>query len=173
MINPFKRTYSAEESKTFYFLAQIPLFADLSNDEMANFLPFMYLRKYKENEVVFFRNDPSHALYLINNGMINLFVDVKGQEESLAYLKKGQSFGTNAMLTSTKRNYNAVVVSEEAELYVVPHANVQSILNDHPRIKAKIMTRLARLQNEYIDELFESYREVYGFFNLASLDVVL
>ena len=64
MINPFKKSYSSQDINLFRFLARIKLFERLNYEEMAQFTPHMYLRPYKLEEVVFFRNDPSNALYI-------------------------------------------------------------------------------------------------------------
>jgi CRP/FNR family transcriptional regulator, cyclic AMP receptor protein len=62
MLNPFRKTYSVKELNIFRFLAKNALFAKLSKREMALFLPYLHVRRYERNEVVFFRNDPSRAL---------------------------------------------------------------------------------------------------------------
>lgn len=167
MINPFKKTYSEEEVALFNFLQGISLFKQLNYEELANFLPYLYLRKYNEEEAVFFRNDPSHALYLIKDGLVSLCLDVDGKFETIAEISPRRAFGSNALIEGARRNYNAIVISSVAELYVIPHVNIRDIFSDEPRIKAKMMTALASLYDDYTTGLFKSYRSSIGFFKLS------
>ncbi|MDQ3393206.1 MAG: cyclic nucleotide-binding domain-containing protein [Bacteroidota bacterium] len=167
MINPFKKTYTLSELNLFRFLAKLKLFESLSHEEMALFQPYLYLRTYKEGEAVFFRNDPSHALYIIKNGNISLNIDIKDKFEVLGVLKAGSAFGDNSLLKNSRRIYSAVTESEMAELYVVPQVNIMEIFNLHPVIKAKMLNSLAEMYNEYTVNLFKAYKSSFGFFNLG------
>jgi CRP/FNR family transcriptional regulator, cyclic AMP receptor protein len=167
MINPFKKKYTQQELSVFKFLAEIKLFEKLSNDEMALFLPYMYLRKYKAEEAVFFRNDPSHALYIIKSGKVTLNMDIKDRLEELVLLKAGDAFGDNSLLDNTKRVYNALVVSDVADIYVIPQVNIHDIFIENVQIKAKMMTSLAELYNNYTVNLFKAYKSSFGFFSLG------
>ncbi|SHJ78447.1 Cyclic nucleotide-binding domain-containing protein [Reichenbachiella agariperforans] len=169
MFNPFKKRYNAEEQEYFNFLSQIKQFEKLTNDELALFIPYMYLRKYKQNEVVFFSGDPSHALYIIKDGRVSLSIDIKDGFEQLSNITMGHSFGDNTFLDGTKRIYNAMVTSEQAELYVIPQINIFEILINHPEIKGKIMASMAELYNQYTSNIFKEYRSNFGFFQLSSV----
>ncbi|TVP52878.1 MAG: cyclic nucleotide-binding domain-containing protein [Mongoliibacter sp.] len=169
MINPFSRTFNASELETFQFLAQTYLFARLKNMEMARFLPALHIRKYKRDEVVFFSGDPSQALYIVKSGKIRLTIDVKDNFESINEVRKSEVFGENALLENVKRIYTAIVASEEAELYVIPHFAIQEVFDSHSKIKAKMMTSLAEFYNQNNFRLFKSYRSSFGFFNLQEM----
>ncbi len=167
MINPFKKSYSSQDINLFRFLARIKLFERLNYEEMAQFTPHMYLRPYKLEEVVFFRNDPSNALYIIKNGRISMKIDVNNEFQTLATLGSGEAFGDNALLTDTRRIYTSIVSSDNADLYVLPSVNIQEILDGEPKIKAKIMTSFAEVYNQYNANIFKAYRSSFGFFDLA------
>lgn len=166
MINPFKKSYTNKEQNIFRFLARVKLFETLSHEEMAYFLPYLYLRDYKENEVVFFRNDPSHALYIIKNGKVTLNIDIKDRFEVLGSLQTASAFGDNSLLKNTRRIYTAVTV-DVAEIYVLPQVNILEIFQNHPPIKAKMLNSLAEMYNEYTENLFKAYKSSFGFFNLG------
>ncbi|MDQ3535337.1 MAG: cyclic nucleotide-binding domain-containing protein [Bacteroidota bacterium] len=167
MINPFKKTYTLSQINIFRFLAKIRLFETLSHEEMAYFLPYLYLRTYKEGEAIFFRNDPSHALYIIKKGVITLNIDIKDKFEVLGILKTGSAFGDNSLLRNSRRIYSAITESEMAELYVVPQVNILEIFSLHPLIKAKMLNSLAEIYNDYTVNLFKAYKSSFGFFNLG------
>ena len=120
MINPFKKSYTSKELNTFRFLSRIQLFERLDYKEMSHFLPYFYLREYKTDEVVFFRNDPGNALYLVKSGKISIDIDIDDEFELLTIIKSGEAFGESALLTVSNRIYTSIVYSERAELYVLP-----------------------------------------------------
>lgn len=166
MFKLFKKTYSEKELAIFRFLLKNKLFDTLSNEELAEFLPYLHKRQYKENEVVFFANDPSNALYVIKSGIVSLNLDIKDKFERLIVLRNGKVFGDNAVLKGTKRIYTSIVISETAELYVIPKINLQEILENDVQIKAKLMTAIANEYDEYMQNLFKGYKDEYGFFNI-------
>ncbi len=168
MLNPFRKSYSADELDTFRFLTKCKLFADLTHDELYLFLPYLYLREYKENEVVFFRDDPSQALYVVKSGKVSLSVDLRDKTEFLTTALQMNSFGDNALVPRSKRIYNAVVTSEIAELYVIPQANLLATFERYPVIKAKMYAALSMSYNQYMVNLFKAYKSSFGFFDLSS-----
>lgn len=169
MINPFKKSYTSKELNTFRFLSRIKLFEKLNYKEMSYFLPYFYLREYKSDEVVFFRNDPGNALYLVKSGKVSINIDVEDEFEMLKVIKSGAAFGESSLLPTSNRIYTSIIYSERAELYVLPKVNIHEIFESHPIIKTKMMESLAELFNDYMVRLFKSYRSSMGLFNLSQV----
>ncbi|MFT5618975.1 MAG: CRP/FNR family cyclic AMP-dependent transcriptional regulator [Arenicella sp.] len=169
MISLFKKTYSPQERAIFRFLRKNELFSELTDKELSEFLPFMHLRNYKENEVVFFRGDPSQALYVVKKGIISLNIDVENQFEELMQVKTSSFFGDNSLLPNKYRIYHAVCVSESAQIYVLPRLNIVEVFESNLKIKSKMMTAMANYYNDYTSQLFTSYRESFGFFDLTKV----
>jgi CRP/FNR family transcriptional regulator, cyclic AMP receptor protein len=169
MINPFSKTYNSTELETFLFLSQIRYFSQLKNSELARFLSAIHIRNYRKDEVVFFRGDPSQALYLIKRGNIRLTIDIRDTFETISDLRKGEAFGENSLLENTQRIYTAIVSSEAAELWVIPQFAILEIYESQPVIKAKMVASLAEYYNENNLKLFKSYRTSMGFFNLQEM----
>lgn len=169
MLRIFKKTYSEKELVLINFLRKNRLFEKLTDEELLRFLPYLYLRKYRQNEVVFFTNDPSHAVYIVKTGIVSLNIDLKDSFEKLMTLRQGKLFGDNAILPGTKRIYTSIVETEEAELYIIPKVNLTEIMNDHSEIMAKIMTAFAETYNEYTTNLFKTYKSSLGFFDLNTV----
>jgi len=153
----------------FDFLRKAELLETLTDDELSYFLPYLYLREYKKNEVVFFAGDPSYAVYMVKKGIVTLNLDIKDSFEKLMTLRNGRLFGDNAILNNTKRIYSAIVETEHAALFVMPKENLLEVLNNHPVVKAKIMTSFATTYNKYTDRLFSTYKSSLGFFDLNTV----
>lgn len=169
MYNPFKKTYSQSDLEQFEFLSKIKFFERLRYSELSGFLPAIHRRKYEKNEVVFFRNDPSQALYLLEKGEVSLNIDIRSNFESILMIRAGEAFGENSMLEGSKRIYTAIVHSEEALLWVIPNYAILEIFRNNPKIQAKMMTSLAEFYNQNNIRLFSSYKNSYGFFNLGQM----
>lgn len=169
MINPFKKSYTSKELNTFRFLSRIKLFERLNYKEMSYFLPYFYLREYKMNEVVFFRNDPGNALYLVKSGKVSINIDIEDEFEMLNVIKSGSAFGESALLVDSNRIYTSIIHSERAELYVLPKVNIHEIFNGHPVIKTKMVESLTELYNDFMVSLFKGYKSSLGLFNLSQV----
>ena len=167
MFNPFKKEFSEDEKKMFSFLRGNPFFRCLAEKELADFLPFIYLRNYGKGEVVFFRKDPSQALYIIDRGTVVLNLDIEDKFEELVRLNDGNLFGENAMLSNKVRNCNAICIADQSTLYVIPTTGIIEVFDNNRRIQAKMMTALAEFYDQANKQLFEAYRESFGFFDLG------
>lgn len=169
MINPFKKSYTSKELNTFRFLSRIQLFERLDYKEMSHFLPYFYLREYKMDEVVFFRNDPANALYLVKSGKVSINIDIDDEFELLNIIKSGESFGESALLAISNRIYTSIVHSERAEMYVLPKVNIHEIFAAHPNIKTKMLESLSITYNNLLVNLFKGYKSSLGLFNLSQV----
>ncbi|SHM54535.1 Cyclic nucleotide-binding domain-containing protein [Cyclobacterium lianum] len=168
-LNPFRKKYSDSELQQFAFLRKIPYFKELSFSEMSRFLPAIHQRKYERDEVVFFRNDPSQALYILEKGEVTLNIDIRADFETIIKVNEGRAFGENSLLENSKRIYTAIVNTEEALLWVIPNYAILDIFQNNQKIRAKMMTALASYYNQTNQQLFTSYRNSYGFFNLGQM----
>lgn len=169
MINPFKKSYTTKELSMFRFLSRIELFKRMNYKEMSHFLPYFYLREYKMDEVVFFRNDPGNALYLVKSGKVSINVDIEDGFELLNVIKSGGAFGESALLTESNRIYTSIIHTERAELYVLPKVNMHEIFEGHAEIKTKMLESLSELYNDYMVNLFKGYKSSLGLFNLSQV----
>lgn len=169
MLNPFKKTFTKREQQLFVYLSKIELFSELNYKEMALFLPHLHERSYEHDEVVFFRNDPSHALYLLKSGSVKLSIDVNNVFETLTDVEGAVALGESCLIPGVKRQLNAFVSSENAEFYVLAQENILAIFEGNMKIKTKMLESLAKIYNNYNSRLFKAYQASEGFFNLRQL----
>ncbi|GIV38651.1 MAG: hypothetical protein KatS3mg033_0451 [Thermonema sp.] len=165
--NPFKKTYSPAQRAMFRFLSRSQLFACLDEHELAEFYPYFYPRSFKKNEVIFFREDPAQAVYLIREGRVELNIDIQDTFEVLAYAEEGVTLGSEAFLPGKRRLYNAIVSSEQADILVLPQVNIMDVFKKETAIKAKLMEALASMYADNTAHIFKAYRNVFGFFDLG------
>ncbi|WP_323756281.1 cyclic nucleotide-binding domain-containing protein [Roseivirga sp.] len=166
MYNPFKKTYSQSEKEQINFLKGVGPFRKLTDDQLFAFVPYLYTRKYRKNEAVFFTKDPSQAVYIVNHGIISLSLERNGSFEELDQAGKKECFGDNAFILDNHRLYSAIVSSEDAEIFVLPQGNIMDIFESYPEIKASVLECLIERYNHYTESLFKAYKESFGFFEL-------
>lgn len=164
--NPFKKSFTQQEQTLFRFLSKTRIFEGMSNEELSGLLPHLFLRTYKQNEVVYFREDPGAALYLVKSGSVSASLDIDGQLETLTHIKPFGFFGQEALMPIQKRLCNMVVDSEEAELYVIPQVNLLEYADRSRRFKAKLYHNQSKVNAEFMTKLFKSYRQEFGLFEL-------
>ena len=157
------------KSLYFDFLSRNKLFEQLTKKEMSYFIPHLHLRKYQQNEVIFFRNDPSQALYIVKSGEIGLKLDVRDHFETIMVLDDSAPLGNNALLKNARRIYNAIVDSSSASLYVIPQVNILGIFDRYPEIKAKMLESLSEIHYNNFTNLFSTYQSTHGFFELEAV----
>ncbi len=167
MLHFFKKSYTPEEKKKIRFLQRCHLFRHLKDDEVHELLPYLFLRNYRKGEVIFFRGDPSQGIYIIKRGVVSLTIDIEDKFEELNRLKASESFGDNALLEQRSRIYNAICFSELADIYIIPSNNILQMFEENKSIKAKVMTAMADNYEAYMSNLFKSYQEAFGFFDLS------
>ena len=169
MFNPFKKTYSEEELEKITYLSKLFLFNNLTHEEIAAFVPYIYEREYRDQEIIFFRKDPSHALYILRDGRVQINIDVNDTFEKLVYIEPDTAFGESCLMKNKVRGANAMVVSEEANFYVIPQVNIFDIFESNIELRAKMMETLANFYSEIHSNMISSYRSSSGFFHLADL----
>ncbi len=166
MRNPFKKSYSRIEIEKLEFFRKVTIFEDLEDGELALFLPYFHERLYKKDEAVFFRGDPSRALYVVKSGIISLTIDYQDDLEELTKVTAVNSMGESCLLEDNQRLLNAIVDSDTSELFVLPQLNIHEIFENNAQIKAKMLMALAKIYHNYNYNLFEAYRNSLGFFHL-------
>ena len=169
MINLLRNKYTSQEKEQFAFLRENVLFKGFTDKELNFIQPLMHERKFGKDEIVFFRNDPSLALYFVYEGEVTLYLDTDGVEEHLINVEKGYIFGQNSIIENAQRNYNAKITGEGATLFVIPRAGIIDVLYRHPRLHSHVLTNLSTYFNGYITKVFSKYRENVGFFELSQI----
>lgn len=167
MFNPFKKTYETDELEMLSFLGELILFSNLSNDQRALFLPHLHKRTYQKNEIVFLRNDPSHALYILTEGEVELTLDQEDSIEVITHLDKGSIFGETSILNHKKRLVNAMAVSESATMFVLPQVTIHDIFKSNLKIKVKMLEAVANLYHDVNGDILKTYQKSNGFFYMS------
>ena len=168
--NIFKKVYRIEDKEFVSFLSCTALFNSLDESEIMQFMPHAFLRTYKKEEVIFFRSDPSQAIYIIKSGTISICIDLKHKFEQVNLLEDNGIFGEDAIISNNCRLYNALCNSEKALVYLIPIYNIYNIFDKNTKIKSIILDNLLSIYNSNINSFLNAYRRSsIGFFSLDNV----
>jgi membrane protein len=115
----------------------------------ANYIETL-MRRYghilRQGEYIFERGNTERNLYYLVDGKINL----SNNGAVLREIGAGDYFGELAMLTKQPTTSDAIVASDEARIIVIYAENIDSMLEDDPKIAMQLLKRMAgRLQTNY------------------------
>jgi CRP-like cAMP-binding protein len=93
--------------------------------------------------VLFRDGDPGEFMYVIQQGRVRIFTEVKGEEKQLAILGPGDFFGEMAILNAKPRTASAEVI-EDGKLLVIDAKTFGAMIVSNTEIAVRLIRRLAR-----------------------------
>ncbi len=125
-------------------LAQVPLFAGLSREQLEALARSLRSRQYPRGSIVFHQGDPGTTLYIIEDGEVKLTVlSSEGKEIVLALLGVGGFFGELTLIDGEPRSATAVAKTA-CQLLALERDHLLRFLEDHPRAGMGLMAALSR-----------------------------
>ena len=124
-------------------LARVPLFKRLEPAELEHLAEDVEQVDYKANETIFHEHDTGDALYVVEEGMVRIWVtDEDVQEVTLAELQPGQLFGEMAVLDRGERSSNATAMVD-THLHRLSSDAFQKFLMEHPDCAIDVICEIA------------------------------
>jgi CRP/FNR family cyclic AMP-dependent transcriptional regulator len=129
-------------------LRRVPLFSELSEDELNGIADVAIPRSYPKGVRVFHEGDTSDACYIVRNGDLRVTREhPDGRAIALATLGPGDIFGELAMLDGEARSASVEALSE-CELLALPAGDVRRLLASTPDTTVKLVVALVRRLRE-------------------------
>jgi len=137
-------------------LRQIPLFADLSEEDLERLYRMAETVSIPAGQLVLSEGDPGDSLYVVLEGELEVTKRQGSQDVLLALYDPGQFFGEMALLEQAPRSASVRTV-QESRLLVISQAAFQSLLSCSPSAPLRILhtvtsrlrsTESALIQNE-------------------------
>jgi CRP-like cAMP-binding protein len=118
---------------------QLDLIAAISDEKM-----------YQPGDIIFEENSPSSELYIIDDGEVEIQVDpdLVGKDagnapQTIAKLRRGQSFGEVALVDEGVRSARARCAYENTKLVIIPRARLMELCDTYPSMGYRLMKNLA------------------------------
>ncbi len=132
-------------------LRSVPLFKDLSPDDLEKIGANFQQKKFRRNEIILEEKDTGNFFYLITKGIVRVVKPLDGGRERVLTLQRaGDFFGEMAVLdgrTSPAR----MIAQEPAEIIFLAKDDFLDIVMNHKKVN-----------REFIQILCERLREAWG-----------
>ena len=134
--------------ETVELLGRVPLFADMSADELDRIVSVAIPRSFLKGVRVFHEGDDSDACYVVRTGDLRVTREHSdGRAIALATLGTGDFFGELAMLDGGARSASVETLTD-AELLALPAMDMRRVIAQHGDIAAKLIVALTRRLRE-------------------------
>jgi CRP/FNR family cyclic AMP-dependent transcriptional regulator len=129
---------------TVALLHRVPLFSELSSEDLERIARVAVPRSYPKGVRVFHEGDRSDACYIVRSGALRVTREhPDGRAIALATLGPGDIFGELAMLDGEARSASVEALSE-CELLALPASDVRQLLQGSSEITVKLVVALTR-----------------------------
>ena len=143
-------------------LASVPLFATLNEAQLEFIAAKLQRHIYHEREVIFRRDSPGDALFILVSGKVKVaYIEDEG-ETIIAVLQTGDFFGDLSLLDGAGRSAD-IIALETTEALILSAADFKQSLSAMPEIAIALLHELAgrlRRSTGWIRSL--SSQDVYG-----------
>ncbi|PYI51110.1 Crp/Fnr family transcriptional regulator [Paenibacillus flagellatus] len=137
-------------------IRNIPLFQDLSDEELLSISSLFFERKYKKNAILFFEGDVGEELFVIKSGTVKIYRIDNTKQITLALFRSGDFFGEMSIMQKDgTRSANAETL-EPSVMYTLKRSTFYEYIGRSPALCMRLlevtMNRLRRA-NEQIHDL--------------------
>jgi len=136
-------------------LKKIPLWAGLNDDELSVVYQCCKSIKTKADEIIFNEGDPSHDLYILLAGKVDIITQKKGRIHSM---NVNETFGEIGLITQNTRSASALSVTP-CSMLKLNHVEFNTMLGTHPRISAIMMKNITANLSQHIVRMNQSELE--------------
>ncbi|MCI0810071.1 MAG: Crp/Fnr family transcriptional regulator [Chloroflexi bacterium] len=141
---------------TLEFLAKVPIFENLTPEQLQPLGEKMRPRKFQRGEVVFHQDDPGDRMHIIVQGRVRISLDSDdGREKDVALLRPGECFGEMSLLDGSNRSAKATAV-DDIETLVLMRDDYIGFLGEYPEVAAQttaVLTNRLRNANQMLGDM--------------------
>lgn len=134
----------------------------LSSLERSEFLQYCHRRKYKENEYIYYQNDPGTGMYFIEEGKVELIVEpdpgTSGDKQS-CIINAPESFGALSIGYELRRMSSAKCLTD-CILMGFFKPDFETLKKRHPSIAVKFMETLAMIAMKQLEVVTKELKQV-------------
>lgn len=144
-------------------LHSVPIFMDLTDDEIEPIVELAKTRRYRGGSHVFMQGDPLNNVYFIHDGRVKIYkTDFHGKEQIVNVLQPGDMFPHAGFFRQDLCPAHAEVV-DSAILIYIPIQSFEQFLIKNPEISVKLFKVLgdkivdlqARLEEQILHNTYE------------------
>lgn len=119
----------------------IPLLANLNDEEVEKISEGVSSRVYKKGEVIFSQGEKANKLYIVCSGRIKIFKNMlEGKEQILYILAEGDFIGAFNLLKADEFDFSAVAL-ENTQISMLEKSAFDKVMISNPQITLKIFEK--------------------------------
>lgn len=133
-----------EKTSRAAFLAQAPIFAELTENELGFLANRVVAKRFRGGEIIFSEGDACAGLYVIETGFVKIFKSsASGREQVLAIDSPGHSIAELPVFDGGKYPASGMAVQDTVLLFV-SRQDFQALCLEHPEVALKVLRVVGR-----------------------------
>ena len=121
----------------------VPIFSNLTNDEMMEIAMITTDKIYEKGEMVYTVGNRGERLYVIHKGRVKISrIAANGKEQVIRVLGPGEFMGELSLFSPTSMTDNAEVL-EKSTMCIIEGKRLKEIIPKYPSIAFKVMEELS------------------------------
>jgi len=144
-----------QHMKELIALKLVPLFSDLTLEQLSSIDRLMVTRHYMKGETLFRAGDVGSELFVVIDGEVRIHLDSNGTEVTLARQGPNSVLGEMAVFDEQPRSASAEA-STETTVRVLRRDRLQAIVHEHPEVLLEFVKNLSQRIRHMNDELSAS-----------------
>jgi hypothetical protein len=141
-----------QHMKELIALKLVPLFSDLTLEQLTSIDRLMVTRHYMKGETLFAQGDVGSELFVVLEGEVRIHLDSGGSEVTLARQGPNSVLGEMAVFDEQPRSASAQA-TEDTTVRVLRRDRLQAIVHEHPEVLLEFVKNLSqrvRTMNEQL-----------------------
>jgi CRP/FNR family transcriptional regulator, cyclic AMP receptor protein len=132
------------QDSTTALLSRVPLFADLSEAELARVAQVAIHRHFPAGSIILREGDPGDTCYVMRSGRARITHEhPDGRALTLTNVGTGEIFGELAMFGGDQRSATVEAI-DDVEAAAILADDLKRLLKEHPEISVKLLEGLAQ-----------------------------
>jgi CRP-like cAMP-binding protein len=143
----------ASKEQVMSRLGAIPMFSDLSADNLETLATMVQYRRYPKGSFIVGQNEHGSAMFLLVAGRVKVSVaSPEGKELVLNYLEAPAHFGEMALVDGGPRSSDIIAVTD-VEAFALDAKDLTAAIQVQPRLALSLIATLSRRLRQTINRL--------------------
>ena len=132
-----------QHMKELIALKLVPLFSDLTLEQLSSIDRLMVTRHYVKGETLFTQGDVGSELFVVLDGEVRIHLDSGGEEVTLARQGPNSVLGEMAVFDEQPRSASAQA-TQDTTVRVLRRDRLQAIVHEHPEVLLEFVKNLSQ-----------------------------
>jgi len=142
-----------EDDKIKSTLRDIPLFSELSIEQLRKISSFSKIKRFTKNEIIFNENNAYVGFYILLKGTVKVYkISSKGKESVVHIIKPLAAFADIPLFEGGNYPVSAEALEESLAL-LIPKEQFLELIHNEPEISLKMLAGFAKRLKSLINQL--------------------